>query len=129
MHVDPITDVCSIVGLCMYVDMESLAFLHTLPDRHTIFYSFHTIKSLKHFILLAYIKSNITTFGFFFTHNMQTRTVIYEYFPLQSTDVAWINSHGGAQVLDVISQLARTKSTLAKVQTGHHSTAKRQMPH
>ena len=79
--------------VCMYVGMESLAFLHTHPDRHT----FHTIKLLKHFILLVSVyKIKYNNFWLFFTH-IKHALLFMCILPVQSTDVASINSNGGAQ--------------------------------
>ena len=84
-------DVCMYNG-SIYACMES--FLHTLPDRHT----FHTIKLLKHFILLVSLyKIKYNNFCLFSLISIKHALLFMGILHVQSTDVASINSNGGAQ--------------------------------
>ena len=83
-------DVCMYNG-SIYACVES--FLHTLPDRHT----FHTIKLLKHFILLVSLYKIKYNNFWLFSLISNTHCYLCVFCLVQSTDVASINSNGGAQ--------------------------------
>ena len=80
---------------CMHVCGYGIILTHT---PHTIPYSFHTIKLLKHFILLLSVyKIKYNNFWLFSLISIKHALLFMGILPLQSTDVASINSNGGAQ--------------------------------